>query len=204
MRVSDVRSRVLATFGDTDNIQILDEDIIRWVNDAQREICTKFELLQVSATHDLVGLEDTYELPDQVYKVYSVVLNDKGLMQIQIQDMPDYEKLDPGTPTSFLIWDQKLVLIPKPATSKAGGLKIYYIRFPEPVSAIDQELRLPPEYFSYINDYTLSQAYLLDNDKDGYMLMQSKLNERFVDVYNDRVDDQANEYPQIREVFDAY
>jgi hypothetical protein len=51
MLVSEIATRVRRQFGDDVGILITDADIIRWVNDAQREIAVKANLLQVRATH---------------------------------------------------------------------------------------------------------------------------------------------------------
>lgn len=201
MRVSDIRARVLGTFGDIDNVQVENQDIIRWVNDAQREIAIKHELIQIDAVHDLIGFEDSYELPDFVYKVYAVTVNNRGLIQIQVQDVSNYSEQQSGTPTSWYVWNRQLKLVPKPDRSIPNGLKIYYIRLPESVSSMDQPIKIPPEFFAYMVDYCLAQAYLLDNDKEGYAMMQNKLREHYVDMANDLINDQVNEYPQIREVY---
>ena len=47
MNVGDVLTRVRRTFGDEAGIQITQDDVIRWINDAQREAVMQNEgLLQ--------------------------------------------------------------------------------------------------------------------------------------------------------------
>lgn len=60
-RVSNVISHVTRQFGDESGAQISSEDIIRWLNDGQREIAsiTKFNEL-VATTNFVPG---TYEYP---------------------------------------------------------------------------------------------------------------------------------------------
>lgn len=201
MRVGDIKNRVLSTFGDIDSIQVTDDDIIRWVNDGQRELGMRYELKQVKATHDIVGSEANYTLPTYVYKVYSVLVDNKALVRIPIQEYTQWEErnTEEGTPFYYTVWDRTLILGPTPDKSKTNGLTIYYVRLPLPVTSMNDEPTVPVEYFNTLTEYVLGQAYLLDNDKDGYNLMMGKFNATTSDIFNDQVTDKVDVYPSIRE-----
>ncbi len=64
MIVSDVITRVRRTFGDEAAVQVTDDDIIRWINDAQIEVIKHNEgALQKSDLLDLVANQSTYTMP---------------------------------------------------------------------------------------------------------------------------------------------
>ena len=51
LNIQDVANRVKRTFGDESGVQVTDDDIIRWVNDAQLEISRQNEdLLEAVGT----------------------------------------------------------------------------------------------------------------------------------------------------------
>ena len=196
MRASDVIVRVRSTFGDKDSAQIQDDDFIRWINDAQKEIASKFEYNQTKGIHDLIMGEGEYSLPAEVYKIYSVIANGRPLIFVKAQEAMERTG-DTGDPVSYWIWDRVLTLYPKPSLGKLGGLVIYYLSLPEEVITTDGALTVPVEYHARVVDYCLAQAYLIDNDREGYGLVQSKMAADFPVFYNDRTGDSTAYYPSI-------
>lgn len=200
MRASDVIIRVRNTFGDKDAAQVQDEDFLRWINDAQRDIATKFEYSQIKASHDLVAMEDEYTLPQEAVKIYSVIVKGIPLTWIPPQEgMNLNTDTSPllGTPTQYWVWGRVINLYPTPDSGKVGGLVVYYVAQPDEVIAVDSGLTVPPEYHRMVMDYCLAQAYLLDNDLDSYNTMMAKIAADFPVFYNDRTSDSTNQYPHI-------
>lgn len=197
MRASDVVVRVRNTFGDKDSAQIQDEDFIRWINDAQREVASKFEFNQIKGTHDLVAMENEYTLPGEAVKIYSVICNGTPLVWVSSQEGMDLAIDGVGVPTTYWVWNRVLTLWPRPNIGKSGGLIVYYIAQPNEVTAIDSALTVPAEYHSRVVDYCLAQAYLIDNDREGYNMITSKMLTDFPTFYNDRTGDSTDYYPTV-------
>jgi len=196
MQASDIVDRVRSVFGDKDAAQVTDDDFLRWINDAQREIASKFEFSQVKGVHDLIAGESEYTLPDGVFKIYSVILNGTPLSYVKPQVGMGFGA-GSGTPTHYWSWNGALNLHPTPDTGKMNGLVIYYLSAPNQVISLESELAVPGEYHSRIADYCLSQAYLVDNSIDNYQMMQSKLNNDFSWLFNDKTSDRTDYYPVI-------
>jgi hypothetical protein len=67
LNVQDVANRVRRTFGDDGGVQVTDDDILRWVNDAQLQISTdNEELLETVATADIIQGQADYSIPSDM------------------------------------------------------------------------------------------------------------------------------------------
>lgn len=196
MQASEVADRVRATFGDKDGAQLTDDDLLRWINDAQFEIAVKFEFSQVKGVHDLLAGEPEYGLPDGVFKIYSVVVTGIPLIYVKPQVGMELPNMT-GGPANYWVWDKILHLSPTPAQSKLGGLVVYYLAKPDSVVSLDNELTVPEEYHTRVVEYCLAQAYLLDNSLEAYGAIMSKLNSDIPWFFNDKTTDRTNYYPVI-------
>src|ERR1041385_4536998 len=77
MNVSDVMTRIKRQFGDESQVQVTDSDIIRWINDGQRQIVMNNEglLEQVAYTSTVINQQD-YTLPVDLLIMRTVHLKD--------------------------------------------------------------------------------------------------------------------------------
>lgn len=177
MIVSDVMDRVKRSFGDESGVQITDADIIRWINDAQREMVKHNEtLLEKAALTSTVADQQEYTMPADLlifrqvsYKPtgYRSFMKLKGYSFVEFNELVDgYDGTEypTGTPNVFTIHADKLILFPIPEESISNSLKIYYNRKPTDVVNSASTLDLPDSYFEPIVKYCLTQAYEMDED----------------------------------------
>jgi len=173
MLVSEVASRVKRQFGDEVGAQITDADIIRWVNDSQREIAVYNDLLQTVATTAIVAGRDQYTLPPDVLTVRSVRLAGLKLSFLSQNETSNFiSTTTAGTPTHYSIWALKMDLFPTPTTADPDDIQIYYTRQPAVVTAVTDTPELPLQYHNRIVEYCIAQAHELDDDMQSY---QSKM-----------------------------
>ncbi|MFF5977031.1 DUF6682 family protein [Streptomyces sp. NPDC012769] len=196
MNVQEVATRVKRTFGDESGVQITDDDIIRWINDAQEEIVIKNEgLMETTALADIIQNQSEYSSPTNLSVLRSLKYNGYKLQQLTLNEFNEY--LDgyeapamtsiygAGIPEVFTVWDGNITLFPKPNQSITGGLKIYYIKHPTAVATLADSLSVPLQYHTSIVNYCLQQAYELDEDAQKAALKKSQFDERMMDL-NDR------------------
>lgn len=177
MIVSDVMDRVKRAFGDESGVQITDADIIRWINDGQREMVKHNEtLLEKSATANTVADQQEYSMPADLlifrqvsYKPtgFRSYMKLKGYSFVEFNELVDgYDGTEypAGVPNVFTIHADKLILFPIPDESLSSSLKIYYNRKPVDVVNSASSLDLPDSYFEPIVKYCMSQAYEMDED----------------------------------------
>lgn len=166
-----VADRVKRQFGDESGVQVVDADIIRWINDAQREIARVNSLLQAVGTINVVSGQTEYPFPSNVLNLISLKYNGKKLQGYNLLDFEEYLlNSDPlaeavGDPTLFVIERNNIIrLYPTPDVNLTNGLRIVYIARPTDIAVLGDNLTLPDEYFNRIVEYVLQQAYELDED----------------------------------------
>jgi hypothetical protein len=170
MLVSEIATRVKRQFGDESGAQITDADILRWVNDAQREIAVNNSLLQTIATSSIVAGNSQFSLPPDLLTLHSVILEGRKLNEISSKDIEEYfADTSVGEPHSFWVWGSKLHLAPTPASSITNGLVLYYTRIPVAVTTVGDTPELSQQYHNRIVEYCIAQAMELDDNSQGHM-----------------------------------
>lgn len=166
MLVSEIATRVKRQFGDESGVQITDDDVIRWTNDAMREIASSNDLLQTRATTALVVGQAEYTLPPDILLLRSVHMAGKKLTPLSTREAEEYtiDTGAKGSPSTFWIWANKIKLYPAPDVADPDDLQIYYTRTPALVTVVGNTPELPVEYHSRIVEYCLAQAYELDEN----------------------------------------
>lgn len=210
LSVQDILTRVQRQFGDEANSQILQADVIRWINDAMREIAHKNKLLQVKAETDTIVQVGAYALPSDISKLYSVQYNGQKLQVLSlaqvdeligVKDQTIQQGYPVGTPISCWIWANQINLYPAPDTAIVNGLIAYYTRTPTPVAAPADVPELPDEYHGRILEYCLAQAYELD---ENYEVANAKMAafKEGVAEQKDIDQEQQESYPFITDLED--
>lgn len=167
MIVSEIVTRVQRQFGDEASIQITEADVIRWINDAQRDIALNNGLLQTRATANIVAGDATYTLPPDILTIHSVRFNGLRLRAVSIQEAETQidNLAESGTPVMFWLWSVKnLQVYPVPTAPITDGLHIIYSRQPVAVTLAADTPELPTQYHNRIVEYCLQQAYELDEN----------------------------------------
>lgn len=180
MNLGEIRTRVQRQFGDESGVQITNEDITRWVNDAQRAIVLENEnILQSTALTSTVAGQQEYTLPVDLLILQGISYKSStDVAYVKLQGM-DRQKFDEyitgwngstyntGDPLVYFVWDNKLELFPVPDVSAANSLKVWYNKKPTDV-VNDVDIPSVPElYHTAIVNMCLAWAYELDEDWDA-------------------------------------
>lgn len=172
MNVSEIAARIKRQFGDESGVQVTDEDILRWVNDAQKEITRIQSLLETQATTTVISGQNEYSLPLDILMLRSIRLGGQKIRTLSLQEAEEYipgfddeTTWATGTPEVAWIWANNISLYPIPTS--AGTLKVYYTRVPVEVTAMIDSPELPVKYHPRIVEYCLAQAYEMDENWDG-------------------------------------
>lgn len=177
MLVSEIITSVQREFGDEAGVQVVDADIIRWINQGMRQIVMQNEnLLLTEATQNTVQDQQSYTLPSDL-----LIL--KGV-HYRPQDYTNYFKLkgyelstfneiadgwdgsqDGGTdPQVYTVISDTIKLWPIPKVALTDSLKIYYNRTPVQVTTSGDTPELPVLYHEPLFKYCMLQAYKMDED----------------------------------------
>lgn len=152
----DVRSRIDEASGG--NGFWSDNELTRWINEAQRDIARRVEVLQVFNTTVLaVAGTAKYNLPANVIRVHRVEFVPNGSTQVYPMESRVYDEMDqvwgvnPSTqrsyPSFYVIWGvpggTALQMQVYPVPSSGGNFNIYYYRLPVDVVAGADTLDIP-------------------------------------------------------------
>lgn len=203
MIVSDVAARVKRQFGDESGVQVTDADIVRWINDAQRDIGQAQEIIETIATQTSVAGQQAYNLPTDIINLRAVYYNSVKLEPISLQQFDTYinEVGDPanpesGTPTLVYIWANDLNFYPIPDVT-GDTIKLYYSQFPADVVNLSDPLSLPIKYDNRIVEYCLQQAYELDENFDAANLKGAQFSNSLSQMREDSSWTEHTHYPMI-------
>lgn len=171
MNGTEIATRIKRQFGDEAGAQITDSDILRWINDSQREIAHNNDLLQTVATTNVLADQDQYTLPSDVLNLRSVRYDGRKLKFLSPEEAANLlEKGDEvkGEPTHYSVWGLRIDLYPTPVTASETSLQLYYTRQPASMTMLSDTPELPQQYHNRIVEYCLAQAYELDDNMESY------------------------------------
>lgn len=186
--VSDVYTRIKRTFGDEASIQVSESDIIRWINDAQKEAVQQTEgLLMKDGFVASVANQKEYSLPSDLFTLHHVYYRDTAtapyyaLKWLGLKDFSEF--LDGWDGASIVSYPMvytsqesaKLTLFPEPEASVANGIKLIYAHYAPTLTTSSDPLGLPPYLHNYIVRYCLMEAYKMDEDWEAVDRMASQV-----------------------------
>src|SRR6266581_4575958 len=180
MNVSEISTRVKRIFGDEAGVQLLDSDIINWINDGQRQIAASSELLQTRAATNLTAMTMEYEFPPDFLAIRSIRAYGIRLKPIAMQEADDQFPMwdnianrETGKPQVFWQWGDSFFLYPVPDESVVAGLVMYYTRIPTKVTLQTDSPELPELYHDRIVDFVMKSAYEMDENIQGATFRQT-------------------------------
>jgi hypothetical protein len=196
--------RVKRTFGDESGTQITDDDIIRWINDAQNEIGQTQKLAETTGTQSTTEGTLEYDLPANFIEFRAVYYDNYKLHYLTQQEFDEYvRRIDSDRavsvntqPIYYTSWGDKISLYP--AVEEGKTLEIRYVCFPAPVSSELDSLTLPLRYHQQIVELVLASAYALDENFEAHNLMRNQASASLADLDGQESHDAQDEYPFIK------
>ena len=180
--VGDVYSQVKRVFGDESGVQLTNDDIARWVNEAQVDISKQNQILQTTATLPVTGGTATYSLTSitpRIDTLASLLLDGRRVGNIPISQaeesisLADPEGTETGAPQFWYAWGGDITFWPKP--NKNYTMTIRYNAQPTAVSTTAADvLAVPDECFTDVCNYVLMRAYEMDENPEMMAVKQAE------------------------------
>jgi len=183
---NDVMSLIRRLFGDDAAVQILDSDLISWINMGQLDIATKLQCIQATAvTSSIVGTS-AYSVPTDIIKMESVYFNNVPLRATSMDSIQtmigDTIGTDQADPRYWWLWANMIYVYPVPST--IYPIEINYIKRPANVVNAASSLSLPDTYFNALCEYVMAKAQELDENLQGSQISQQKYGEYVTNLMN--------------------
>lgn len=184
--VADVMTYTKRQFGDESGAQLVDSDIIRWINQAQMEIVNKTPIIQATATQTTVPGTQKYPIPADLIQLESVSFGNNYLQQTDFDTIRAQSNAN-GTyqadcPQYWYVWANQIYLWPVPSTAKT--LEVNYSKAPTAVTTGSDLISLPDRYFDRICEYVMSKAYELDEDWQGHTVNKQAFEDKLMEGNN--------------------
>lgn len=169
--VADVAAAVKRIFGDESGVQLVDNDVVTWTNEAQQAIASSTKVLKSKATTSLVSGTNTYSLSaitPQILQIESLLIDGRRVGNMSVAQAEEtISTSDPlaeevGFPAFWYEWAGEITFWPKPNLN--GTITIRYNALPTPVTVTTDLLSLPDEFFTDVVNYVLGKAYEMDEN----------------------------------------
>lgn len=180
--VGDVYDAVKRTFGDESGVQLTNEDIVRWINEAQVDISKQNQVLQTTATMTVTAGTATYSLTSvspKIDSLASILLDGRRVGNTPISQaeesisLADPEGTETGAPQFWYAWGGDITFWPKP--NRNYTMTIRYTAQPEDVTTTESDvLSLPNECFTDIVNFVLMKAYEMDENPELMAIKQAE------------------------------
>ena len=203
--VQDVITAVNRQFGDESGTQITSSDVIRWINDGQREIVLKNTevnqaMVQINVSAGVTAYPVLANVPDMMV-IHSLhyngqILRPMTFVQAQEQIIQSDDTQVSDTPTFWYEYAGVINLWPKPSVSKDLGITIFYSSAPVTIADDSGPLSVPDSYFKALVDYCTAQAHELDQDFAAANVKAQQF-ETSIQVQANRTRSEDNQYPTI-------
>jgi hypothetical protein len=180
--VNDVYNQVKRVFGDESGVQLTNDDIARWINEAQVDIASQNQVLQAVATMNLVAGQPTYSLSSvtpPIDSIASILLDGRRVGYIPVSQaeesisLSDPADLEIGAPQFWYEWAGEITFWPKPG--KTYVMTIRYTAKPTNVTTTGTDvLSVPDECFTDVCNYVLMRAYEMDENAEMMAVKQAE------------------------------
>jgi hypothetical protein len=194
--VQNIMDRVRRLFGDESSVQIEQQDLFNWINDACREVVMQHEnLLQTSTLIDAVAGQYLYDVPVGCFSINLIKFRDTddplgsyyalrfmgSAMMNANADGWQGNAYGTGVPQVFTRANAgQFAIFPAPESSRVGAIEVVYARYANDVTSLADPIDLPPYYHSYVEHFCMMKAYEMDENWDGAdrkaQLVQSTIN----------------------------
>lgn len=203
----EIVDAVFRQYGDESGAQVTETDVIRWINEAQRDIVVnnrevnqtlaEFSSIENQALYNLVTL-----LPD-VLRVHSVMYNNRLLPAYKFEDaqdkMAELTADATGEPILWYRYAAQMNVWPAPKETIENAFRIYYNKAPSILTAVTEFLGVPDQYYEAVNAFCMTKAYELDENAQMMNIKKEDYNRNL--VLNSMDNSESNrDYPTIREV----
>lgn len=176
-----VMTLVKRKFGDESGVQITDNDIMGWVNDAQVYLNSRSDVLKAKATVASTPDQAAYVFSSlRIQQIESIHYDGRRIPNMGFSQAEEtVSQSDPAgsvtdeMPILWYEWAETFTFWPAPTGGK--DIDIYYTKMPTAVANPTDLLSLPDDFFDDICNFVLQQAYELDEDWQAVTMKASQV-----------------------------
>lgn len=170
--VADVAASVKRIFGDESGVQLVDNDVLVWTNEAQNVIADSTKVLKAKAVTSMVNGTNTYSLSSinpKILQIESLLVNGRRIGNMSVAQAEEtISQSDPlaeevGFPAFWYEWAGEVTFWPKPNLD--AEILIRYTAAPTVLTAMNDVLSLPDDFLPDVINHVLRRAYEMDENE---------------------------------------
>jgi hypothetical protein len=138
-----------------------------------------------------------------IIAIQSIHWNGRKLEAKSFQEAEEYivsgdpNTTQTGDPALWYEWGGVINLYPVPDTSATDGLKVYYIKEPDPIVDVNSALSVPDSYYENVLQFVMAKAYELDEDNENSNFKLGQFKQRLDDLAEQESQPSQYTYPRI-------
>ena len=200
----DVAAAVKRTFGDESGVQLVDNDIVNWINQAQVHIASSTRVLKTKATTSLISGQNTYSLAGlnpNILQIESILINGRRIGNMSVpQAEESISRVDPlaeetGFPSFWYEWAGEITFWPKPNLD--AEIVIRYTALPAVMVNISDVMSVPDEFLNDVINFVLQKAYEMDENVQMMLLAKKDFDESMSELTDEERQAQNMTYETI-------
>lgn len=190
LTVGDVIERVQRQFGDESGVQVTNADVIRWIDDAYREVALQNEDIHYRNIYPTYTRNDARISLDgnSAYQIYALYYRQDGasnfyeklkyLNPVEMDEyLPGWQTINEGTPFNRNLpvgtpqfytrsFSGSLIVYPAPEfeTDPQAFMATIYAASFSPSGSLNEDLDLPEHLHNLVVEFCLMKAYEMDED----------------------------------------
>jgi len=170
--VADVAASVKRIFGDESGVQLVDNDVLVWTNEAQNVIADSTKVLKAKAVTAMTNGTNTYSLSSispKILQIESLLVNGRRIGNMSVAQAEEtISQSDPlaeevGFPGFWYEWAGEITFWPKPNLD--AEILIRYTAAPTVLTAMSDILSLPDDFLPDVINHVLRRAYEMDENE---------------------------------------
>lgn len=203
----DAATEVRRIVGDESGVMLTDNDLIAWINGAQRDISDHLDL-HGRAMVDVIKGQALYVLdPDLLQSVKALKLiqhNGVTLRPVEFQEAQEkfygkgVKERNPGIPEYWWRYAGEITLVPTPDETIQDGLVVYFAREPVKIGSLADPLDIPDSHFNALVNSVLTRAYTMTEEIGLANMAKGEMMDSIMTQRNRERLQQTNSYPSIR------
>ncbi len=208
--VADVAAAVKRIFGDESGVQLVDNDVLVWTNEAQQAIADSTKVLKAKATTAMTSGTATYSLSaisPKILQIESLLVNGRRIGNMSVAQAEEtISQSDPlaeeqGFPAFWYEWAGEVTFWPVPNLN--ATILIRYTANPAVLTTVNDTLSLPDEFFSDVINYVLQKAYEMDENESMMNYKRQEFENSMLDLTDEERQAQNMTYETLT-IYDTY
>lgn len=154
------------------------DDIVRWLNDAQKDLVDILKL-ETHINIPLIESQDMYDIPEDLNRFVRVYVDDT---LYRIKDLRTFKEVPQDY--TYAIWGKQIILTPMPDEDDVGKhLSIYYYKKPKELIELEDVSDVDDNYHELLTLYAIAQCYHKGQEFQQFAVCMEEYEKRKLAAY---------------------